>query len=230
MRLDRLLGQHPTWGRQHIKVMLASLQVQVDGHTITDGKLDISQFQTVTAQDQTIQKGKAALYIMMNKPAGWLSATSDPEHPTVMEFLPDNMASELHIGGRLDRASSGLLILTNDGLWSRRLTAPELRKAKVYKVTTGNPIDPDTHRRFAEGIYFPYEDITTSPAKLEQLGPKEARLTIYEGRYHQIKRMFGRFRNPVIDLHRETMGEIKLDSKLAPGEFRLLSQQEIASI
>ncbi|CAM3551017.1 16S rRNA pseudouridine(516) synthase [Parendozoicomonas haliclonae] len=230
MRLDRLLGQHPTWGRQQIKAMLAQREVLVDHQVVTDGTLDINQFQTVTARNETLQQGKPAIYLMMNKPTGWLSATSDPVHTTVMELLPVELRKELHIAGRLDRASSGLLILTNDGLWSRRLTDPDLQKAKVYHVTTGNLIAPDTRQRFAEGIYFPYENITTSPAQLEQLSDKEARLTIYEGRYHQIKRMFGRFRNPVTGLHRESMGDITLDECLAPGEFRHLSAAEIASV
>jgi 16S rRNA pseudouridine516 synthase len=147
-----------------------------------------------------------------------------------MDLLPEDLASQLHIGGRLDKASSGLMLLTNDGLWSRRATEPGLKKPKTYRVTTGNPIHPDTTRVFAEGIHFPYENITTSPAHLEQLSDYEVRLTIYEGRYHQIKRMFGRFRNPVIALHRESLGDIQLDPSLSPGQFRPLTEQEVQTI
>ncbi len=227
MRLDRLLGQHPGLSRRKVQILLASKQVTVNNQPETSGTCEISQFDQVTTEGKVIQQGKPALYLMLNKPAGVVSATKDSEHKTVMDLLPRTLSEHLHIGGRLDKASSGLMLLTNDGLWSRRLTAPELKKPKVYKVTTAKPIVPETRERFAEGIYFPYENITTSPAQLEILAPKQARLTIYEGRYHQIKRMFGRFHNPVIGLHRESMGDIHLDQDLPEGSYRHLTSQEI---
>ena len=230
MRLDRLFCQHPKWNRRHAQLLLALGKVYVNGQVTSDGTLEIDQFARVDADGKRLQAGKTALYLMLNKPAGILSATSEPEHQTVMDLLPAELANQLHIGGRLDKASSGLMLLTNDGLWSRRITAPDLKKAKTYKVTTGRPIHPDTERVFTEGIHFPFENITTSPAQLERLGPNQARLTIYEGRYHQIKRMFGRFRNPVVALHRETMGEIRLDASLAPGQYRPLTEQEVQSV
>ena len=230
MRLDRLLCQHPRWSRRHTLTLLAQGKVLVDGLTTTNGTLEINGFARVEADGELLQAGQTALYLMLNKPAGVLSATSDPEHQTVMDLLPEKLADKLHIGGRLDKASSGLMLLTNDGLWSRRITAPTLKKPKTYHVTTGNPIHPDTERVFAEGIHFPFENITTSPAQLECLGPNRARLTIYEGRYHQIKRMFGRFRNPVVALHRESMGDITLDSSLAPGQIRPLTELEVQSV
>ena len=211
-------------------MLLARQQVKIDGRVVTDGSTEISRFQKVQVAEVIVQQGRTAIYLMMNKPVGYLSATFDPQHPTVMDFLPEPLASELHIGGRLDKASSGLLVLTNDGLWSRRLTAPALKKPKVYQVITGNPIDPGTAEQFAQGIYFPYEDVTTSPAELQQTSPREAILTIYEGRYHQIKRMFGRFRNPVISLHRQSMGAIQLDPSLQSGQFRHLTAAEVASV
>ncbi|MRI33142.1 16S rRNA pseudouridine(516) synthase [Endozoicomonas sp. OPT23] len=227
MRLDRLLCQHPMWNRRHALTLLAQGKVLADGKVERDGSIDISQFVRVEVDGELIQEGQKALYIMMHKPVGILSATSDPVHKTVMDLLPAELASQLHIAGRLDRASSGLMLLTNDGQWSRRMTDPDLKKPKTYLVTTDNPIDPDTARLFAEGIYFPYEDITTSPAELEQLNSHLVRLTIYEGRYHQIKRMFGRFRNPVVGLHRESMGGIRLDDRLVEGGYRELSEIEI---
>ncbi len=227
MRLDRLLCLQPMWNRRTSLTLLAQGKVRVDGLTEYDGNTDVSLFRRVEVDDQLIQPGQQALYMMLNKPVGILSATSDLVHKTVMELLPEDLASQLHIAGRLDRASSGLMLLTNDGQWSRRMTDPELKKPKTYLVTTGNPIDSDTARLFAEGIHFPYENITTSPAELEQLNSHQARLTIYEGRYHQIKRMFGRFRNPVVGLHRESMGEIRLDNGMAEGDYRELLKGEI---
>lgn len=210
--------------------LLVQGRVQVNQQVVHSPTLEVTAFDTVLADGELIQPGKAAHYLMLNKPAGILSATDDPVHPTVMDLLPPELAKELHIGGRLDRASTGLMLLTNDGQWSRRATDPERKSPKVYRVTLGNPIHPDTEKVFAEGIHFPFENITTSPAKLERLSDTECRLTIYEGRYHQIKRMFGRFRNPVIALHREAMGAIRLDPNLQPGQFRSLTDEEIASV
>jgi 16S rRNA pseudouridine516 synthase len=164
---------------------------------------------------------------MLNKPRGFLSATADDIHPTVMELIAPTLRQDLHIAGRLDRSSTGLLILTNDGHWSRQLTEPRVKIPKVYKVSTAYPISPETHERFAEGIWFEFEQLTTSPADLDLLSPCEARVTIYEGRYHQVKRMFHAVGNRVTALHRERMGNIRLDDNLAAGEYRPLTAEEI---
>jgi 16S rRNA pseudouridine516 synthase len=159
---------------------------------------------------------------MMNKPIGVVSATKDEQHKTVMDLLVEKNINtdDLHVVGRLDLNSSGLLLLTNDGDWSRALMSPEKKVAKVYEVTLENPITDECIQAFANGMYFSYEDITTKPAQLEKLSECVAKVTLEEGRYHQIKRMFGRFRNPVLALHRVSIGEIKLDTDLAPGECR----------
>ena len=164
---------------------------------------------------------------MMNKPIGVVSATKDEQHKTVMDLIDNENAADLHIVGRLDLNSSGLLLLTNDGDWSRSLMSPENKVAKVYEVTLEHTITDECIQAFADGMYFSYEDITTKPAHLEILSEHVAKVTLEEGRYHQIKRMFGRFRNPVLALHRVSIGEIKLDNGLAPGEYRALTHDEI---
>ncbi|SHH78826.1 pseudouridine synthase [Ferrimonas marina] len=229
MRLDRLLGQHPRWSRRHVRQLLALGQVRVNGQPQHQATWEVTRFCRVEADGELLQAGQAAHYLMLHKPAGLLSATEDPLHPTVMTLLPQALQGELHIAGRLDRASTGLLVLTNDGNWSRRLTDPASDKAKTYRVTLANPVDPDTARVFAEGIHFPFEDIVTRPVQLEQLGEREVRLTLTEGRYHQIKRMFGRFRNPVLALHRESMGPLQLGT-LPQGQYRRLTDAEVAAI
>ena len=105
--------------------------------------------------------------------------------------------------------------------------APDKKVAKVYEVTLGNPISDECITAFEQGIYFPYENITTKPAVLERLTPNTARVTLVEGKYHQIKRMFGRFRNPVLKLHRVAIGDIRLDASLESGQFLSLSAKEI---
>lgn len=154
----------------------------------------------------------------------------DETHPTVLELIDPVLHDGLHIGGRLDRASTGLLILTNDGNWSRRLTEPRIKIPKVYLVTTESAISGDAHCRFSEGIWFEHEKLRTSPAHIEQLSEFRARVTIYEGRYHQVKRMFHAVGNRVTSLHRESMGSIELDLQLQPGQYRALTAAEVTSV
>lgn len=135
----------------------------------TEAARDISRFQSVVVDGQVLQWAEPAHYLMLNKPAGYLSATRDPIHPTVMELVSPELRDQLHIAGRLDRASTGLIILTNDGDWSRRLTEPGIKVPKVYRVTTARPVDARAVQRFSEGIWFAYEELTTSPATLEPL-------------------------------------------------------------
>ncbi len=229
MRIDRLLSNLPHGSRKQARQWLARGEVRIGDQVVRDPWVEVSAFSQVHLKNQLLQ-ARQPRYFMIHKPPGYLSATRDPEHPVVLELLNEPDSHQLHIGGRLDRASSGLLLVTDDGRWSRHLTEPDKQIAKVYLVETANPIHPDTAHRFAEGIYFGYEDITTKPVKLEQLGSRLARLTLYEGRYHQIKRMFGRFRNPVVKLHREQIGEIVLDRTLAPGQYRPLTREEVGSV
>ena len=229
MRIDRFLSALPHGSRQQARRWLASGQVRVDHQQIHDGSYPVGRFCRIELGDQLLQQ-RQPRYFMLNKPAGILSATEDPQHRCAVELIAAEQREGLHIAGRLDRASTGLLLLTDDGDWSSALTAPDKRIAKHYRVETGKPIHPDTAARFAEGIFFEYEGITTKPVVLEQLSERCARLTLTEGRYHQIKRMFGRFRNPVVALHREQIGAILLDPALAPGEYRALTAQEIASV
>ena len=226
MRLDRFLYHHTDYGRKEIRRLLASSRVQVEGDVEKDTQREISDF-TQVHLDGKLLREDTACYLMLNKPAGYLSATTDPEHPTVMELI--DVPQTLHIAGRLDRATTGLLILTNDGKWSRALTEPKENVPKVYVVEVEKPITEETSAQFSAGIYFAYEDLTTAPADLEILNDRKVKLTIYEGRYHQVKRMFHAVGNRVTSLHRESMGGIFLDSELQPGEYRELTEEEIHS-
>jgi len=227
LRLDRFLFHHTPLGRREIRCALAAGRVHVEGVVEKDTQRAISDFAQVHIDGELVREN-IARYIMLNKPAGYLSATEDPVHRTVMELI--DIPQTLHIAGRLDRASTGLLILTNDGKWSRLLTEPKENVPKVYLVETEKTITAETSTKFAEGIYFAYEDLTTASADIEILTNTQARLTIYEGRYHQVKRMFHAVGNRVISLHRESMGDIILDSSLQAGEYRELTAAEINSI
>lgn len=226
MRLDRFLAKHTRYGRRQIRPLLAAGRVLVDGVVEKNTHCDIGDF-TQVSLDGDVLRADTAVYLMLHKPAGYLSATTDPTHPTVMELIDasDNPAS-LHMAGRLDRASTGLLLLTNDGKWSRQLTEPKEGVPKVYEVETAEPITEETCELFRQGIYFAYEDLTTQPAELAIFTSYRCQLTIYEGRYHQVKRMFHAVGNRVTALHRVSVGQIRLDPHLKLGEYRKLTENE----
>jgi 16S rRNA pseudouridine516 synthase len=228
MRLDRFLSNLPQLNRQAARQLLASGRVQVDDAVVCDGLCEVSQFSRIEVDNELLQAGKAARYFMLHKPIGVVSATEHEQHRTVLDLLDEPDKAELHLAGRLDLNTSGLLLITNDGQWSRRLTEPRSRLGKVYRVETEKPITPEYIEVFARGLYFAYEDLTTLPAELVILGNHSALLTLHEGRYHQVKRMFGHFQNKVIGLHRLSMGAIQLDPQLTPGQYRTLTEAEIA--
>ncbi|MBA1232181.1 pseudouridine synthase [Pseudomonas viridiflava] len=227
MRLDRFLSNLPRFNRKDVRMALVGGRVKVDGQIVTDPHHDVRAFSSVAFDDEIIQPGKAARYFMLHKPQGCVSATVDPQHPTVLDLLDEPDKHELHIAGRLDFNTTGLMLMTNDGHWSRRLTQPQTKLPKVYYVETEQVIDERYITKFAEGFYFPFENITTQPAVLSIEGPRCARLSIVEGRYHQVKRMFGHFDNKVLILHRERMGALSLDPMLEPGSYRALHAAEI---
>ena len=227
MREDRFLSNLPLFNRQQARLLLIEKRVRVDGQIVSDPHHDIREFSRVELDEQVLQAGKPARYFMLHKPPGCVSATQDPEHPTVLDLLNEDDKHDLHIAGRLDFNTSGLMLITNDGHWSRHLTQPQTKLPKVYYVETEQDITDDYITRFEQGVYFAYEDLTTLPATLELLGPRSARISIVEGRYHQVKRMFGYFDNKVVRLHRESIGPLMLDSRLAPGEYRALTSEEI---
>lgn len=230
MRVDRFLSNLPRFNRKQVRVLLVERRVTVDGLAVSDPHHEVREFSRVCVDDEVLQAGKPARYFMLHKPQGCVSATADPVHPTVLDWLDEPDKHELHIAGRLDFNTTGLLLITNDGQWSRRLTQPQTKLPKVYLVETEQDIGPEYAVTFAAGLYFAFEDLTTQPADLELLGPRTARLSIIEGRYHQVKRMFGHFDNKVIGLHRERMGPLVLDAALAPGEYRELTDEEIRQV
>ncbi|MCM8743077.1 pseudouridine synthase [Pseudomonas koreensis] len=227
MRVDRFLSNLPRYNRQQVRLLLVEKRVRIDGKVVSDPHSEVLEFSRVEVDEEVLQRGKPARYFMLHKPPGCVSATRDPQHPTVLDLIDEPDKDDLHIAGRLDFNTTGLMLITNDGGWSRRLTQPQTKLPKVYYVETEQAIGPEYAITFAEGIYFAFEDLTTQPAQLEVLGPKAARLSIVEGRYHQVKRMFGHFNNKVLRLHRESMGPLQLDDALKPGEYRALRTEEI---
>ncbi|PTA49430.1 16S rRNA pseudouridine(516) synthase [Shewanella morhuae] len=228
-RLDRYLCNQLQTHRKAVRELLLSGNVSVDGLVVKDMDKQVDEFSYIQLGDQILQ-ANTPVYWMLHKPTGVVSATKDTQHKTVIDLLDCEARDELHIAGRLDLNSSGLLLLTNDSRWSDALMSPTQKVNKVYRVSLANPLTEEYIAAFAAGMYFSFEDITTQPAKLVILTRNVAEVTLSEGKYHQIKRMFGRFRNPVVGLHRLSIGDIVLDDTLAPGEGRALTSLEVACI
>lgn len=220
MKLDRLIAAHQTMGRQAAHRIIAAKRVRVDGVVITDSHHSVDRFMRVDLDESVIQQPERALYLMLHKPAGVLCATQDEMHPTVIDLIDDPDKHTLHLAGRLDRATTGLVLLTNDGRWSKRLMDAQSKVPKVYLVETEQAIPLEAPEAFARGFYFHTENITTLPADLVVLNEHRARLTLHEGRYHQVKRMFHRVGCRVTALHRESIGGIALPQDLLPGAWR----------
>jgi 16S rRNA pseudouridine516 synthase len=225
-RLDRFISEKCQINRKKVRLLLAQKRVMVDGIIASETSQAIDKFSVISLDDQILQKN-TPLYIMLHKPVGVVCATKDDKHTTVIDLLNNSFSStekaSLHIVGRLDLNTSGLVLLTNDSRWSGLLTSPNSKVPKHYLVTLQNPLNDEYIKAFSKGMYFAYENILTKPATLKIVSPFQAEVTLIEGRYHQIKRMFGRFDNPVIALHRTSIGSYFLDRNLNVGESKLIS-------
>jgi len=228
-RLDQFIASRLQISKKSVRGLLIDNKVRVDGHYAKSVDLLINEFSHIVC-DGVVLRQYQACYFMLNKPDGVVSATLDEKHTTALSLLHGVEHDMLHIAGRLDLHSTGLLLITNDAKWSAALMAPANKVDKHYLVTLANPITQEYVEAFAQGMYFEYENITTLPVQLTLLSSHQARVVLREGKYHQIKRMFGRFRNPVVALQRESIGDIYLDNQLKPGEFRSLTKAEVDSV
>ncbi len=227
-RLDRYLSRQLSINRRDVRLLLAQGRVRVDQHIARDIQQWVDQYTHVQFDGQVLQ-AKTPSYLMLHKPPAVVSATSDARHTTVLDLLPDHYPENLHIAGRLDYNSTGLLLLTNDGRWSRRLTLPDSRVAKRYRVVLDQPVKDDVITAFVAGMYFAFEGIITRPARLLVIDERTVEVVLNEGRYHQIKRMFGHFQIEVLQLHRIAIGGLTLGS-LAEGHCRRLTPAEVLNI
>ncbi len=231
MRLDRFLSQQLGMSRSLITRELRACRVTVDGSIVKDGAVKITHQQTVTCGGNLLHQPLGHRYFMLNKPQCYVCSTTDPHHPTVLHLLDEPAAHKLHTVGRLDIDTTGLVLLTDDGQWSHRVTSPKYHCEKTYLVTLKYPIIvDDIVRQFMAGVQLRGEKTLTKPAQLIVLQSGLMRLTLSEGRYHQVKRMFAACGNLVTNLHRERIGKIILDDSLAAGQYRSLTEQEITSM
>ena len=225
MRLDKFLSQYTDYSRSQIQPLIKAARITVDGETARKSDTKLCGNEIVMLDGEHILPFRHR-YLMLHKPLGYVCANSDSEHPVVLDLLDLPRKQDLQIAGRLDIDTTGLVLITDDGQWNHRVTSPKQECTKTYLVKTADSIATDTIQIFAAGVQLHGEKNLTRPAQLEIIGSHSARLSIHEGKYHQVKRMFAAVGNRVIELHRERIGNILLDPALAPGEYRELSQQE----
>ena len=212
-------------GKPRIRIKIEAGEVRVNGTLATSGAMEIGNFDLVEVGPEIVQN-RTARYVMLNKPQGVVSATVDAEHPTVVSLVEEDWADELHLAGRLDRFTTGLLIMTNDSRVSEAITEPVRKVGKRYRVGTDGEITAEMIALFEKGMWFAKEEVTTAPAQVKLLDPRECLLTIYEGKNHQVKRMFAHFGVKVVRLHREAVGELEL-GELTEGEWRFFDPGEL---
>lgn len=226
MRLDRYLATHSDATRTLAKMAIKTGRVEVNGVVVKDQGKKVKSEDIVTVNGrELVESGE--VYLVMNKQTGIICATQDEEQDTVLDFLDGYTHKTLHIAGRLDKDTTGLVLITSDGQWSHRVTSPNYVCEKVYFLETVLPIQNSYIDEFSKGILLRDEVKPTKPAKLEIVTPTSARLTLTEGKYHQVKRMFGAMGNRVTKLHRESVGGVILGD-LEEGEFRPLTDDEVA--
>ena len=225
MRLDKFLCDNNIGTRSQVKEYIKKGQVTVNDQIIKKPETKVNEeTDTVVCQGQPIHYRKY-VYYMLNKPAGVVSATKDEKERTVLSLLPE-MKRELFPMGRLDKDTVGLLILTDDGMLAHRLLSPAYHVAKVYDVIYEGTLPENAVVLFTEGLEIG-ERKKTLPAKLELMKSGHARLTISEGKFHQVKRMFAVLGAKVTKLARVSFAGINLDPALKPGEYRKLTENEI---
>ncbi|PKH24366.1 16S rRNA pseudouridine(516) synthase RsuA [Enterobacterales bacterium CwR94] len=229
MRLDKFLSQQLEISRAIAAREIRARKVTVDGEVVRDTAFKLTADSEVEYDGNPLAMQLGPRYYMLNKPVGYVCSTDDPNHQTVLYFLAEPMAYKLHAAGRLDIDTTGLVLMTDDGQWSHRITSPRRHCEKTYLVTLEHPVSADTAAQFAAGVQLHNEKSLTKPATLEVVSEQQVRLTISEGRYHQVKRMFAAVGNHVVALHRERIGAVTLDDDLAPGEYRELTEEEINS-
>lgn len=232
MRLDKFLVEMKKGSRSEVKKLLKSGRVTVDGQTVREPeqKFDPEQAQ-ISLDGQTVSYASFE-YFMLNKPQGVVSATEDRRFQTVVDLIGAARRKDLFPAGRLDIDTEGLLLITNDGQLAHQLLSPKKHVDKVYFARVEGILPSDVKEQFAKGLTLDGE-VKTLPARLELLkeGPvSEVRLTIHEGKFHQVKRMFEAVGCRVIYLKRLSMGSLVLDETLAPGEYRRLTDDELRAL
>ena len=233
MRLDKFLANSGIGTRKKVKEILKKKKISVNGIFVKDGKIHIDEKKDAIKYENEVISYKPFVYIMMNKPAGVISATEDSHHKTVIDLLNNKYRTyDVFPVGRLDIDTEGLILLTNDGILSHNLLSPKKHVDKKYYVKIAKPLSENDVKTLENGIKLE-ENFITKKANVEIISEDlesnsyQVYITICEGKFHQVKRMFKAVDNEVLYLKRITMGNLLLDQNLKLGEYRELTEEEL---
>lgn len=228
-RIDKIIASQGKYSRSEVKTLISKKKVAIDGEIIKSSsvKADPSKnIITIYGEPLVFQKN---VYLMLNKPKGYVSATEDRDHQTVLELVPEEFQGrDIFPAGRLDRDTTGLMILTDDGVLAHNILSPKKHVRKIYHVELDIPMTEEMVRGFEDGVEL--NDGVCKSAGLVITGEKTGTVTLKEGRYHQIKRMFGCYGGKVVELHRLAMGNLHLPADLPEGQCRQLTDDELKQL
>lgn len=228
-RIDKIIASQGLYSRSDVKYLVSRKRVAIDGETVKSSSQKADPQKNVITIDGKPLTVKKQIYLMLHKPKGYVSATEDKEHQTVLALVPRELRGrDIFPAGRLDKDTTGLMILTDDGVLAHNILSPRKHVQKVYRVELDIPVTEEMGQGFAAGVEL--NDGVCKAAKLVILGERTAEVTLQEGRYHQIKRMFGCYGAKVVKLHRIAMGDLYLPDDLAEGACRELTEGELKKL
>lgn len=222
MRLDKFLANMGVGTRSEVKQLLKKGSVKVNQNIVKLPKLHVNPNSDEIMVNDEVVSYIDKVYIMLNKPKGYISATEDEVHPTIIDLIPEYAHLNIFPVGRLDKDTEGLLLVTNDGQFNHEVMNPNKHVSKTYEVYSKHPITQFDIDKFKSGIEL--SDGKLKPAILKKVDNYVSYVTIYEGKYHQVKRMFHSIENEVLELKRIKIAQLELDHNLDLGSYRLLTQ------
>ena len=228
-RIDKVIGSQTEYSRKEIKELVKKKRITINNEVITKSDIKINPDIDIIKIDNEIVEVKKYVYLILNKPKGYISATEDKNTSTVLDLVPEKYRHRnLFPAGRLDKDTTGLMIITDDGVFAHNILSPNKHVSKTYNVTIDIPITEEMIIGFKEGIKL--NDGECKSSILEKTGSYTGIVTLTEGRYHQIKRMFGCFGAKVTELQRIKMGNLCLPNNLSLGEIKELTKEELNKI
>ena len=227
MRLDKFLSTCGYGTRSQVKDLIKDKRIRVNGVVTNKPNCNINENKDIVTCDDNVVHYQEFYYFLLHKPKGYLSATEDLHQKTILDFFSDYSHIDLFPVGRLDKDTTGAIIITNDGILAHQLISPSYHVDKVYIATLDKNVDPSIKDEFESGIMLDGEK--TLPCHFEVIKDNVCKVILHQGKYHQVKRMFEHFSYKVIELHREKFAFLTLDN-LRTGEFRELSENEVNSL
>lgn len=228
-RIDKVISKQTEYSRREVRELISKNRVMVNDIIVTKSDMKVDSECDKITIDKVEIKVKKYVYLILNKPKGYISATEDKNMPTVLDLVPESFKHrDLFPVGRLDKDTTGLMIITDDGEFTHNILSPKKHIKKIYHVTIDIPISDDMIKGFREGVIL--NDGECKSALLEKIDINKGVVTLTEGRYHQIKRMFGCFGAKVVTLKRIGMGNLTLPDDLELGKCRELTDEELIKI